>query len=138
MIVYSELRNLQPKEQRELLALYCDAEWVDPEDPGDFLRKAAAGSTVFLVARDSEDNQRIVGCARAISDGVSDAYIQDVTVNRNYRKQGIGGELVRRVAAALQTRGIDWIALVGQPGTEHFYRELGFRAEPGHTLWKWQ
>ena len=33
-------------------------------------------------------------------------------------------------------RGVDWIALVGEPGTEDFYRSLGFRAPAGFTFWR--
>ena len=73
---------------------------------------------------------------RALSDNVSDAYIQDIAVSPAFRKHGIGGEIVRTIIAELRRRGVDWIALVGEPGTERFYRELGFEAKPDHTFWK--
>ena len=50
--------------------------------------------------------------------------------------RGIGGEIVRHIVAALRALGIDWIGLVGEPGSEHFYEELGFTRKPGYTLWK--
>ena len=37
----------------------------------------------------------------------------------------------------LWARGVDWIALVGEPGTEKFYARLGFERKDGFVLWKW-
>ena len=78
----------------------------------------------------------MVGFARALSDGCSDAYIQDVVVSPEFRRQGIGGKLIRFLEAELRRRGVDWIALVGEPGTENFYSRLGLKEQPGYTLWK--
>ena len=74
---------------------------------------------------------------RVLSDGVSDAYIQDVVVHPDFRGQGIGGEIVRFLVRELEKNGIDWIALVGEPGTEKFYARLGFEEKKGFLLWKW-
>ncbi|MGI5865212.1 MAG: GNAT family N-acetyltransferase [Myxococcales bacterium] len=87
------------------------------------------GSFCFMVAR-SRDG-RFVGMGRAISDGVSDAYIQDVVVLKEMRKRGIGRELVKRLAEYCAERGIGWIGLVAEPGTEAFYESIGFRALEG-------
>lgn len=132
-IEYRELSVISPEVAEEMTELYRQAGWLAPEESGAFIPRAMAGSAVALGAF---DGSRLIGMGRAISDGVSDAYIQDIAVSPDYRKRGIGGEIVRRIAAALQTRGIDWIGLVGEPGTEHFYEELGFIRKPGHTLWK--
>ena len=75
---------------------------------------------------------RIVGMARVISDGYSDAYIQDVTVLNSYRGQGIGRELVYRLAQFCVNRKIGWIGLVAEPGTQGLYEDLGFRPLAGY------
>lgn len=80
-------------------------------------------SHCFMIAR---DGTQIVGMGRAISDGVSDAYIQDVVVLPSHRGMGIGAELVRRLAAHCASQGITWIGLVAEPGTSAFYERLGF------------
>ena len=92
-----------------------------------------AGSTVAIGAF---CGGRLIGMGRAISDGVSDAFIQDVAVTKAFRRRGIGGEIVRQIAAVLKERGVDWIGLVGEPGTESFYRNLGFEEQKNFTLWK--
>lgn len=87
------------------------------------------GSFCFMVARNPEG--QIVGMGRAISDGVSDAYIQDVVVLTDYRKKGIGGELVKRIAEYCVAHRIGWVGLIAEPGTEPFYKALGFRPLEG-------
>ncbi len=119
--------------QEDLAELYRLAGWIGREEDGGFLRKAVAGSTLFCAAF---DGGRIVGCGRAISDGVSDAYLQDIVVHPDWRKQGLGGKIVRFLIGRLRERGVDWIGLVGEPGTEKFYRELGFEAVPDFTFYK--
>lgn len=112
--------------------LFAEAGWISNAEEGGFLRLALPGSCAVAGAF---CNGELVGIARALSDGVSDAYIQDVTVSKEYRKQGIGGKLVTVLADELTSRGIDWIGLVGVPGTENFYASLGFESQKGHTLW---
>ena len=95
---------------------------------------AALGNSCAVAA--AYDGKRLIGMGRALGDGVSDAYIQDVVVATEYRKRGIGGAIVRTLVAELRRRGVDWIGLVGAPGTENFYRSLGFAAPAGFTFWQ--
>ncbi|HVN77121.1 MAG TPA: GNAT family N-acetyltransferase [Thermoanaerobaculaceae bacterium] len=89
------------------------------------------GSFCFLVARDPAG--RIVAMGRVISDGASDAYIQDVVVLPGWRGRGIGREIVRRLAQRCQDAGLSWIGLIAEPGTQAFYEPLGFRALAGYV-----
>jgi aralkylamine N-acetyltransferase len=88
------------------------------------------GSFAFVVAR--EPDGRIVGMGRALSDGVSDAYIQDVVVLRELRGRGIGAEIVRRLAARCVEAGLAWIGLIAEPNTQEFYVPLGFAPMAGY------
>lgn len=131
-----EIRLIDSPDAEELLQLrelYVIANWIDADDPAEFLSPALAGSTV---AAGAFANGKLIGFARALSDGCSDAYIQDVVVSPEFRKQGIGGKLIRFLETELRRKGVDWIALVGEPGTESFYAKLGLKAQPGYTLWK--
>jgi len=49
---------------------------------------------------------------RAISDGISDAYIQDVTVLSEFRGQGIGTGIVQEILKQLRDDGLQWIGLI--------------------------
>lgn len=115
----------------EILALYHSAGWWhDGEDDPAEIPGIIRGSLVFIVALD-RGSGRAVGMGRAISDGVSDAYIQDLVVLPGYRGRGIGKAILRSILAACRERGIGWIALIAEGGTGDFYRGLGFGVEEG-------
>ena len=128
------MTGVTPAERAELTELYRSAGWIGAAASGEFLERAVAGSFVAVGAFTAEG--RLVGFGRALSDGASDAYLQDIVVHPGFRKRGIGGEIVRFLTAELRRRGVDWIGLVGEPGTERFYEELGFAAQRNFTLWK--
>ncbi|HXW98272.1 MAG TPA: GNAT family N-acetyltransferase, partial [Methanomicrobiales archaeon] len=66
-----------------------------------------------------------------ISDGVSDAYIQDLVVLPGYKGRGIGRAMLRKILAVCEERGIGWIGLIAEKKTDDFYRRLGFVVEEG-------
>ncbi len=132
-IEYRILKEVTSTEQAAMAKLYRENDWIGPEDSAEFI---AAGMRNAAVAIAVYVDGELIGMGRALSDNVSDAYIQDVAVSAAFRGQGIGGGIVRALIAELRRRGVDWIALVGAPGTESFYRNLGFQTEPGHTFWK--
>jgi len=115
----------------EILALYRSAGWWhDGEDYPAEISGIIRGSLVFIVAVDRKSG-KAVGMGRAISDGVSDAYIQDLVVLPGYRGRGIGKAILLRILEACRERGIGWIALIAEGGSGDFYRGLGFRVEEG-------
>jgi ribosomal protein S18 acetylase RimI-like enzyme len=75
----------------------------------------------------------LIGMGRAVSDGVSDAYIQDVVVLKKYRRAGIGYQVIEKIIQFLQSRRIGWIGLIAEPGTQRFYQRLGFNTMEGYT-----
>jgi aralkylamine N-acetyltransferase len=109
----------------EIIELYKSAGWwQESPEARAVIPSMIRGSFCFMVARSLEG--RIIGMARVISDGSSDAYIQDVVVLDKLRGQGIGRELVRRLTQVCVARKIGWIGLVAEPGTQGLYEELGF------------
>jgi ribosomal protein S18 acetylase RimI-like enzyme len=109
----------------EIVALYKSAGWwQESPEARSIIPAMIRGSFCFMVARSLDGH--IIGMARVISDGCSDAYIQDVTVLDAYRGQGIGSELVRRLTKFCLSRKIGWIGLVSEPGTQSLYEELGY------------
>jgi ribosomal protein S18 acetylase RimI-like enzyme len=109
----------------EIVELYKAGNWwQDNPESRRVIPGMIKGSLCFMVARSLEG--RIVGMARVISDGFSDAYIQDVVVLQSHRGQGIGRELIRRLTQFCIARKIAWIGLIAEPGTQEFYEELGY------------
>lgn len=109
----------------EIVELYKSAGWwQESPEAREIIPSMIRGSLCFMVARSLDG--RIVGMARVISDGYSDAYIQDVVVLPAYRSRGVGRELIRRLVQFCLARKIAWIGLVAEPGTQELYEDLGF------------
>jgi len=113
----------------EIIALYRAMGWWGeaPDDPG-ALERLIGGSHAFLVAT---DKGALVGMGRALSDRESDAYVQDIAVRADRRREGVGTEIVRRLVARLEDDGLAWIGLVAEPDAIPLYRRLGFSPMPG-------
>ena len=89
------------------------------------------GSHCFMIA---SHEGRLVGMGRAISDRVSDAYIQDLAVQPAFRGKGIGTGIVNELVGRLRQDGLVWIGLVAEAGTWDFYKKAGFAEMPGSIL----
>lgn len=107
-------------EADELLALYASEPWWPERSLGDvgyvLANHAAVGAW---------DGERLIGFARAVSDGRFRAYIEDVLVLEEYRRQGIGAELLSVVLDTV--RDIHVITLFCQPRLSAYYTSLGFK-----------
>ena len=124
MIEYTFLETPTHVELARLTELYRQAGWwTDDADNPSLVAGIVAGSHCFLVARQAKT---ILAMGRAISDRVSDAYIQDVTVDPAFRGKGIGSRMVTELVARLEADGIGWIGLIAERKTHPFYRPLGF------------
>jgi ribosomal protein S18 acetylase RimI-like enzyme len=109
----------------EIVELYKAGDWwQESPEARAVIPGMIKGSLCFMVARSLDG--RIVGMARVISDGYSDAYIQDVVVLKSHRAIGIGRELIRRLTQFCIARKISWIGLIAEPGTQEFYEDLGY------------
>jgi GNAT superfamily N-acetyltransferase len=99
--------------------------WPNPPSPARHLA-ALVGSYRVALARHEE---RVVGFANAISDGVATAFVPWLEVLPSYQGRGIGRELVSRLIAQLD--GLYSIDLTCDPPLVPFYRSLGFRELAG-------
>lgn len=126
-----DIRKVDSWDVQEIADLYRAGGWWREEwDPAG-ISPLITGSFAFAVAVDGKTS-RAVGMGRMISDGVSDGYIQDLVVLPPYRKSGIGGRIVSVLVSFGKERGLGWIGLIAEPGSDHFYRELGFQPMQGH------
>jgi GNAT superfamily N-acetyltransferase len=69
---------------------------------------------------------------RAISDGISDAYIQDVLVLPEYRRHAIGKQIMKTLINHCHKHHIEWIGLIAEPGSIEFYLTLDFQPMKNH------
>lgn len=80
------------------------------------------------VAVGAWDGGRLVGFARAISDGEHRAYVEDVVIDPEYRGRKIGEGLVAALVAQLGSVHI--VSLFAEPERVAFYERNGFRPSP--------
>jgi GNAT superfamily N-acetyltransferase len=116
----------------EIANLYRAGGWWKEEYDPEELPHLIKGSFLFAVAVNIKTG-RAVGMGRVISDGVSDGYIQDLVVLPEYRKTGIGTQIVSTLVKKCIELGISWISLIAEPDTEKFYLPFGFHPMEGHT-----
>ena len=115
--------------------LYMDAGWWEEGWSEDVIPAMVKNSFKFVGLFAGNE---LVGMGRALSDGVSDAYIQDIVVRTDYRGQGWGQKIVAFLVKELRKAGVDWIGLIGAPGTKDFYEKLGFAPMPNFVPMKFQ
>ena len=73
------------------------------------------------------DGDELVGFLDVVSNGVTDAYIQDVMVRPDYQGRGIGTELMNRAMELLKNDRIYMISVIyGEESLRPFYERFGF------------
>ncbi|MEO8553983.1 MAG: GNAT family N-acetyltransferase [Kofleriaceae bacterium] len=97
-----------------------DIELAALAKPIEVLARLLAGSRWFVHAH---DGPRLVGFARAITDGVATAYLSSVMVDPDYRRRGIGRTMIERLLAS---RDDVRFVLHTRPEAAAFYAALGF------------
>jgi len=119
-------------QEEPLVELYRAGGWwkegMDSSRLGELIR----GSFLFAVAIDIS-TRKSVGMGRVISDGISDAYIQDLVVLPEWRGMGVGRMILSVLLDECRRRRISWTALIAEPGTSGFYGSLGFAPMTGYV-----
>ena len=72
-----------------------------------------------------EDNE-LIGYVDCISNGVTDAYIQDLMVKPGYQGKGIGSELMNKMIEYLKESHIYMISVIFDENLKSFYERFGF------------
>ena len=81
-------------------------------------------SSFYHIAAYKED--KLVGYIDCISNGVTDAYIQDLMVHPEYQGQGVGSELMNRMIDYLKANKVYMISVVFDESLKPFYERFGF------------
>ncbi|BAY26383.1 hypothetical protein NIES2100_61980 [Calothrix sp. NIES-2100] len=79
------------------------------------------------------DEKKLVGFARATSDGIYRATIWDVVIHPEYRGRGLGSKLVETILSHPRMRRVERVYLM----TTHqqgFYEKIGFQCNPTTTM----
>ncbi len=69
----------------------------------------------------------LVGFVNVAWDGGAHAFLLDTTVRSDFRRQGIGRQLVRHAEELARRSGAEWLHVDFEPRLAAFYRKCGFR-----------
>ena len=135
MIIISD--NIQIKfvnswNEDDIVDLYKLGGWWKNSYKKSEINSLISSSYVFAIVYDTKI-KKAVGMGRVISDGRSDAYIQDTIIKPDYRNKGIGKKLVKKLIEYCLESGIRWIGLISEPGSEKFYQNIGFKVMKNYT-----
>ena len=114
---------LRSYDEGAVLALYAAVGWTNYTQRPEMLRRAFAGSLCTLCAY---DGGRIAGLVRAVGDGASVLYVQDLLVLPEYQRRGIGSRMLREMLARYPD--VYQTVLLTDDTPEHaaFYEHAGF------------
>ena len=110
----------KPIDATSLLPLYANAGWWSERSEQDVNQMLQSAICVG-----AWEGDRLIGFARAISDGRFRAYVEDVVIHTTYQRTGIGRDLVKRLLDALSD--IDVVSLFCDEAHIPFYQENGFK-----------
>ncbi len=122
MITYKQNPQL---DFQAVLDLYASVGWTGYSSHPEMLEKALEHSLLVLAAVDGDC---LVGLLRAVGDGYSIIFIQDILVLPAYQRQGIGRNLLEQAISHFP--GIYQLHLLTDNAekTRSFYEALGFTA----------
>ncbi|WP_237222928.1 GNAT family N-acetyltransferase [Rothia nasimurium] len=120
--------------QQELVDLYTSVGWSAYTDHPEDLVPMCTGSLYLAVARE-ETTGRLAGLVRVVGDGVSISYIQDLLINPDFQKSGLGSRLLDMALAAVGGVRQVYITTDTHPSNQHvidLYRGRGFNPVEGY------
>ena len=118
-----EIREYCTYNEAEILRLYASVGWTAYTDHPDVLRQGFENSLLTLAAYDGEI---LLGIIRAVGDGHTIVFVQDILVFPEYQRQGIGSALLQAILDRYShVRQIE-LATDNTPKTIAFYKSRGF------------
>lgn len=120
MINYKE--NVQI-DKKDLERLYSSVGWAAYTSNLDTLEEAIDNSLAVITAW---SNDELVGLIRAVGDGCTILYIQDILVHSDFQNQNIGTHLMTKMLNNYHDVRQKTLLTEDAPNVRHFYEKFGF------------
>ena len=118
-----EIREYTEFESEEIRHLYSEVGWTAYTENMPALEQGYKNSLLVLAAY---ENNELLGIIRAVGDGFTIVFVQDLLVFPEKQQQGIGTALLKAVLDKYpNVRQIE-LATDNTPKTVAFYKSLGF------------
>ena len=72
------------------------------------------------------EKEVLIGYIDCVSNGVTDAYIQDLMVHPDYQRRGVGTDLMKKMIDYLKKKHIYMISVDFEEKLKPFYEKFGF------------
>lgn len=119
-----EIRAYTEYNEAEILDLYASVGWTAYTDDPAALRNGFANSLLTLAAY---EEATLAGLIRAVGDGHTVVFVQDILVRPQFQRRGIGSALLQAVLNQYaNVRQIE-LATDDTPKTTAFYHSMGFQ-----------
>jgi len=118
-----EISTTKVPSQDQVLWLYDSVGWSSYTDQPDLLAKAHSNSDFLVYAYD--ENQELIGLARAISDDATICYLQDILVRPSAQRTGTGRELFSAVRKRFEHLRQFVLITDDEPKQRAFYESMG-------------
>ena len=109
--------------EEEILGLYASLGWTNYTDKPEMLRNAYLNSLKIYGAY---VDGKLVGIIRAVGDGFSVLFIQDLLVHPDFQRNGIGTLLLKRMLKEYENVYQMHLITEDSEKTISFYKSLGF------------
>jgi ribosomal protein S18 acetylase RimI-like enzyme len=121
VIAMIDYRRNSPLDPVDVIRVFDSSGIKRPtQDPARIARMFANSNMVISAWA----GERLVGVCRALTDFSYCCYLSDLAVDREYQKQGIGRELIRRLQAEIGDQVS--LVLLSAPGAMTYYPKLSF------------
>lgn len=117
------LKEYAVYKEAEILGLYTSVGWTNYTDNPEMLRNAYLNSLKIYGAYVDD---KLVGIIRAVGDGFSVLFIQDLLVHPDFQRNGIGTLLLKRMLKEYENVYQMHLITEDSEKTISFYKSLGF------------
>lgn len=118
-----EIKEYTDWESSEILDLYASVGWSAYTDYPDTLKAGFEHSLLILAAYEDE---KLLGIIRAVGDGYTIVYVQDILVHPAYQRRGIGSALLQAVLSRFEHVRQIVLSTDDTAKTIAFYKSQGF------------
>lgn len=110
---------------KALLALYSDANWTNyTKDPQRL--ESALNQSLHVISAWNQDE--LIGLIRAVGDGLTILYIQDILVKKAWKRRGIGRTLLNQMIEHFPEVRQKVLLTDENPESRGFYEAMGFQS----------
>jgi len=117
------------EQTKQLHELYLN-EWWSKDRTLLETKKCISGSQICIGVVD--ENKKLIGFIRVITDFIFKALIFDLIINKKHRNKGIGKKLMKEILNHNKLNEIIHFELYCLPELENLYKQFGFTSEVGN------